>query len=345
MSSTEISTSTPDATPDATPITTIMSIPATTTSKQLPNLTIFSRVASIPLVNEPLTAIHTALANNPYTSVPYITVQNLIKTAYRISEPIQVCLAPVLIRADNLANKSLNAVQSYYPTPFTITLGELKEGIRHAYNTVNKVPYQVRTLGYSAPQAQSTSTTPPMQSTPPEPKDQPTTPSTPKPLDPREDPASGVLYNPIPNAPYPPPWYRSQSDEPGPPRARAGIVGGLIIPRSEGWEWFKRTHGIELSANYSQDINIVVYMEEAIHRLDHPYDIDLAQRRDVVWYDFLLGTQYAPGPFLNTGPEGLEEVLQDDLKDKLTPGKVEDEARKVILQELGRWIHHCVSCD
>ena len=144
MSSTEISTS---STPDSP-----------TTSQQPPPLTIFSRVASIPLVSASLTTIHTTLVNNHYTNVPYVTAQNLSKSVYHISEPIQVRLAPVLIRADGLANKSLDAFQSYYPTPFTITSEQLRKEVRerreHAYNTANKtLDDRVRTPAYSAAQA------------------------------------------------------------------------------------------------------------------------------------------------------------------------------------------------
>ena len=129
-----------------------------TTPYQLPNFTIFSRVASIPLVNESLATIHAVLVGNQYTSVPYITAQNLGKSVYHISEPIQIRLAPVLIRADGLANKSLDAVQSYYPTPFSITSQELRKGVRerreHAYSTANKaLDVRVRSPAYSAAQA------------------------------------------------------------------------------------------------------------------------------------------------------------------------------------------------
>lgn len=144
MSSTETSTS---STPDSS-----------TTAQQPPNLTIFSRVASIPLVNESLATIDAVLAGNPYTSAPYVTVQNLGKSVYHISEPIQIRLAPVLIRADGLANKSLDTIKSYYPTPFTITSENIREGVRqrreHAYNTANKtLDDRVRAPAYSAAQA------------------------------------------------------------------------------------------------------------------------------------------------------------------------------------------------
>jgi len=144
MSSTDSSTST---TPDT---------PAS--SQQPPTLTIFSRVASIPLVNESLAVIRTALVNNQYTNVPYVTAQNLGKSVYHISEPIQVRLAPVLIRADGFANKGLDAVQSYYPTPFTITSEQLRKEVNqrreHAYNTANKaLDDRVRNPAYSAAQA------------------------------------------------------------------------------------------------------------------------------------------------------------------------------------------------
>ena len=78
-------------------------------------------------------------------------------------------------------------------------------------------------------------------------------------------------------------------------------------------------------------------------RLDHaigerrlPYDIRLAQRRDVAWYDFLLVTRTINGRFVNVGLAGLEEVLQDNLKGILKPDKIETEAREVITREFGR---------
>lgn len=132
--------------------------PDSTTAQQPPNLTIFSRVYSIPLVNESLTSIHGVLVGNQYTSVPYSTAQNLGKSVYHISEPIQIRLAPVLIRADGLANKSLDAVESYIPTPFSITSEDIRKEVRqrreHAYNTANKtLDDRVRTPAYSAAQA------------------------------------------------------------------------------------------------------------------------------------------------------------------------------------------------
>jgi len=98
------------------------------------------------------------LCGNQYTSAPYATAQNLGKSVYHISESIQIRLAPVLIRADGLANKSLDAVQSYCPTPFTITSEELKKEVmqrrEHAYHTANKaLDDRVRTPAYSAAHA------------------------------------------------------------------------------------------------------------------------------------------------------------------------------------------------
>lgn len=86
--------------------------------------------------------------------MPYATAQNLGKSVYHISEPIQIRLAPVLIRVDGFANKGLDVVSSYYPTPFTITPGELRQHGTHAYNTANDVlDHRVRTPAYSAAQA------------------------------------------------------------------------------------------------------------------------------------------------------------------------------------------------
>jgi hypothetical protein len=103
-------------------------------------------------------SIHAVLAGNRYTGVPYATAQNLGKSVYHISEPFQIRLAPVLIRADGLAVKSLDAVKSYYPAPFNITPDEIRKEVRerreHAYNTANKaLDDRVRTPAYSAAQA------------------------------------------------------------------------------------------------------------------------------------------------------------------------------------------------
>lgn len=43
---------------------------------------------------------------------------------------------------------------------------------------------------------------------------------------------------------------------------------------------------------------------------------------------------------MNIGPPGVEEILQDDLKEILKPGDREDEARDLIFRELGRWTRH-----
>jgi len=122
------------------------------------------------------------------------------------------------------------------------------------------------------------------------------------------------------------------------------IVGGVIIPNAEARAWFKRVSNIELKANHSQDLTIIRHLGEAVHKAGGPYKaIKFAQRRDVAWYDFMFVTQRAEGPFMNVGPSGLDEVLQENLKDILTSGKEEEEAREMLLRKFGRWTHDLVS--
>ena len=45
--------------------------------------------------------------------------------------------------------------------------------------------------------------------------------------------------------------------------------------------------------------------------------------------------QWSSGRFVNIGPDGVEEVLQDNLKNILKPREREDEACKVVLKEFG----------
>ena len=84
----------------------------------MPELTVLSRVASIPLVATSLGTIHNTLSSNPYTRYPYATAQGFSKAALGYAEPLQKTIAPLIVRADGLANKGLDVVESRYPYPF-----------------------------------------------------------------------------------------------------------------------------------------------------------------------------------------------------------------------------------
>ncbi|KAI0298636.1 hypothetical protein B0F90DRAFT_1668935 [Multifurca ochricompacta] len=107
-----------------------------------PELTILNRVASIPLVNDSLSAVHTTLISHPLTRSPYNTAQALSSTALRYSEPITAKLAPIIVRADGYANKGLDAVESRYPYPFTVQgediIKAVKERSDYARDMANK---------------------------------------------------------------------------------------------------------------------------------------------------------------------------------------------------------------
>ena len=122
-----------------------------------PQLTVLNRVASIPLVSDSLAALHATLINNAYTKTPYSAAQAIGTKAYQISEPIQVRLAPVLTRADGLANKAVDIVESRYPYPFKTPTeeiyGDIRQTTEHAYDVANKtIDTRVRTPAYGLAQ-------------------------------------------------------------------------------------------------------------------------------------------------------------------------------------------------
>ncbi|KAH9018540.1 hypothetical protein EDB85DRAFT_613252 [Lactarius pseudohatsudake] len=122
-----------------------------------PELTVLNRVASIPLVNDSLSAVHASLSSNPLTRSPYNTAQAISSTALRYSEPFTSKLAPIIVRADGFANKGLDAVESRYPYPFTVQsediISALKERSDSARAVANKtLDERVRTPAYSAAQ-------------------------------------------------------------------------------------------------------------------------------------------------------------------------------------------------
>jgi hypothetical protein len=122
-----------------------------------PELTIINRVASIPLVNNTFSAVHSSLISNRLTRSPYTTAQTLSLSALRASEPITAKLAPIIVRADGFANKGLDVVESRYPYFLTVQsediLKALKERSDYARDVANKtIDERVRTPAYSAAQ-------------------------------------------------------------------------------------------------------------------------------------------------------------------------------------------------
>ena len=88
------------------------------TESQAPNITIIARVASIPMISSGLGTINDALSTNAYTRSPYSHAKAISNTAYKFTEPLQTVLAPLIIRADGIANMAVDAVESRYPYPF-----------------------------------------------------------------------------------------------------------------------------------------------------------------------------------------------------------------------------------
>lgn len=95
-----------------------------------PEITVLGRIGSIPLVASSLDTIHSTLSNNPYTRAPYATATELSKTVYGWTEPVQKTLAPIIVRADGLANKGLDVIESRYPYPFKTPTEEIVKDLK-----------------------------------------------------------------------------------------------------------------------------------------------------------------------------------------------------------------------
>ena len=55
--------------------------------------------------------------------------------------------------------------------------------------------------------------------------------------------------------------------------------------------------------------------------------------------DVLFVTQRIRGDFVNIGPQGSEEVTQDDLKVILKPGEREETVSGMLFEEFNTWIY------
>ncbi|THU93625.1 hypothetical protein K435DRAFT_669857 [Dendrothele bispora CBS 962.96] len=105
-------------------------MPSKADSSSPPELTVISRFASIPLIATSLDVVNETLSNNAYTRAPYSTAKGLSLSAYKITEPVQIQLAPILVRADGYANKAVDMVESRYPSAFTVTPDDLLSYVR-----------------------------------------------------------------------------------------------------------------------------------------------------------------------------------------------------------------------
>ena len=129
------------------------SAPSPPESQSQPQLTVLTRVASIPLIHDSLSTLHTTLLSNTLTKTPYSTAQALSSYAYTLTSPIQVRLAPVIEKADGLANMAVDVVEKRYPYPFHAPtqeiVGSLSAYGEHAYVVANKtIDDKVRTPAY-----------------------------------------------------------------------------------------------------------------------------------------------------------------------------------------------------
>jgi hypothetical protein len=120
-----------------------MSPPSQSTSTTAPpHLTIINRVASIPLISDSLAVLHATLTNNAYTNRPYSFAHTYAVALASYSEPIQTRLAPVISRADGLANAAVDVIEKRYPYPFSTPTDEIYGDLRmhgeHAYGVANK---------------------------------------------------------------------------------------------------------------------------------------------------------------------------------------------------------------
>ncbi|KAG0702047.1 hypothetical protein DFH29DRAFT_851993 [Suillus ampliporus] len=101
---------------------------------QAPEITVLNRVASIPLIASSLDQINTILEKNMLTRSPYHVAQAITNTAYNYSQPIQIRLTPLIVRADGIANKAVDAVESRYPYAFQAKPEEVASYVRETAN-------------------------------------------------------------------------------------------------------------------------------------------------------------------------------------------------------------------
>ncbi|KAH7909621.1 hypothetical protein BJ138DRAFT_1180918 [Hygrophoropsis aurantiaca] len=108
----------------------------TQSNAKAPEITSLYRVASIPLIASSIDTIHSTLVNNVLTRSPYHIASAITQSAYSYSQPLQARFAPLIQRADEYANKGLDAVESKFPYPFHAQPEEMAKYVREQRENV-----------------------------------------------------------------------------------------------------------------------------------------------------------------------------------------------------------------
>ncbi|KAJ2931749.1 hypothetical protein H1R20_g5374, partial [Candolleomyces eurysporus] len=82
------------------------------------------------MIHSGLETLNGTLSTNTYTRSTYNTAKELSSSAYKLTEPLQIRLAPLIVQADTYANKAVDAVESRYPYPFKAKPEEVVDYVR-----------------------------------------------------------------------------------------------------------------------------------------------------------------------------------------------------------------------
>ncbi|KAI0029234.1 hypothetical protein K488DRAFT_73136 [Vararia minispora EC-137] len=114
----------------------------TQNSRPAPEFTVFTRVTTIPFVQDSITYVDQTLSSNSLLRSPYATGKALTSTALDMSKPLVPYLAPIISRADGLANQGIDVVEKRYPYPFQTPTekiaGDIKAQADYARTVANK---------------------------------------------------------------------------------------------------------------------------------------------------------------------------------------------------------------
>ncbi|KAF7356406.1 hypothetical protein MVEN_00973200 [Mycena venus] len=137
------------------PTTMASSVPMPSSSKQssssAPELTVLTRVASIPLIAWTINQVSCTLEQNRYTSSPYATAKGLSTSAYKYTEPFQIRLAPAITTVDEYANMACDVVESRFPYPFKAKPEEVADYYEQSRLQASKtIDEKVKTPAFTA---------------------------------------------------------------------------------------------------------------------------------------------------------------------------------------------------
>ncbi|KAG0236780.1 hypothetical protein B0O80DRAFT_503902 [Mortierella sp. GBAus27b] len=117
-----------------------MSAQTEVSSSEVPSTGFIARVSSIPLIHDSVSTLHSYAKDNKYSRYALESAGSAVETVNKYTEPYQTRLQPHISKVDQIANKSLDLLETTFPIvtkPTSEVVAQVKKPIEDFQSTID----------------------------------------------------------------------------------------------------------------------------------------------------------------------------------------------------------------